>query len=304
MKLERAYSEIADIMPEERVLLNELMSNHTTFCTGGPADIMVRPATKSQFKNAIRLLYNYEVPYMIIGRGSNLLVGDNGIRGAVVKLSEPFAMVSVDGEYISAEAGASNKNVVKAGHEKGLVGMEFLAWIPGSVGGAVVMNAGAHGGEVKQFLTEVEVMGGDFKTSIIDAKDLDLAYRSSNLQGAGKYITRAVFRLQCGDVGEAKAYMAELGRMRKEKQPLEYPSAGSVFKRPVGYYAGQLIEEAGLKGYTIGGAQVSEKHAGFIINRGGATSKDVLALIRHIQETVYTREGVKLETEVKLIGEF
>ena len=304
MKLERAYSEIADIMPEERVLLNEKMSNHTTFCTGGPADIMVRPATKSQFKNAIRLLYNYEVPYMVIGRGSNLLVGDEGIRGAVVKLGDPFAMVSVDGEYISAEAGASNKAVVKAGHDKGLVGMEFFAWIPGSVGGAVVMNAGAHGGEVKQFLTEVEVMGGDFKTVTVSAKDLDLAYRSSNLQGSGRYVTRAVFRLKSGDVEQAKAYMAELGETRKAKQPLEYPSAGSVFKRPVGYYAGQLIEEAGLKGYTIGGAQVSEKHAGFIINRGGATSKDILLLIRHIQETVYTREGVKLETEVKLVGEF
>jgi len=304
MKLERAYSEIADIMPEERVLLNEPMNRHTTFCTGGPVDLMVRPATRSQFKNAIRLLYNYEVPYMVMGRGSNLLVGDAGIRGAVVKLSDPFAMVSVDGEYITAEAGASNKNMVKAGHDNGLVGMEFLAWVPGSVGGAVVMNAGAHGGEVKEFLTEVEVMGGDFKKITMDAKDLDLAYRSSNLQGAGKYVTRAVFRLKKGDVAQAQTYMAELGEKRREKQPLEYPSAGSVFKRPVGYYAGQLIQEAGLKGYTIGGAQVSEKHAGFIINLGQATSKDVLNLIHHIQETVYSREGVKLETEVKIVGEF
>ncbi len=304
MKLERAYSEIADIMPEERVLLNEPMKNHTTFGTGGPADLMVRPATKSQFKNAIRLLYNYEVPYMVIGRGSNLVVGDLGIRGAVIKLGEPFSMVSVDGDYITAEAGASNKNVVKAGHDNGLVGMEFFSWIPGSVGGAVVMNAGAHGGEVKQFLTEVEVMNGDFQTVTMSADELDMAYRTSNLQGSGKFVTKAVFRLDKGDVEQAKAYMAELGERRREKQPLEYPSAGSVFKRPVGYYAGQLIEESGLKGYTIGGAQVSEKHAGFIINLGNATSRDIFNLIRYVQETVYTRQGVRLETEVKLVGEF
>jgi len=304
MKLERAHGEIADIMPEERVLIDQPMSEHTTFKTGGKADLLVLPASRSQFKNALRLLYAYDVPYFVMGRGSNIIVGDKGIRGAVVKLSDAFGSISIDGEYVSVEAGAKNKSLVVAGHKEGLVGLEFLAGVPGSVGGAVAMNAGAYGGEIKQHLTEVEIVDGKFAKRKIVAAELGLSYRSSNIQNSNKYITKAVFRLEKGDVEKAVEYINELGEKRREKQPLKFPSAGSIFKRPVGYYAGTLIEQAGLKGYSIGDAQVSEKHAGFIINKGNASSKDILTLINYIQERVYSKEGVKLETEVKLIGEF
>ena len=210
----------------------------------------------------------------------------------------------MNGDFITAEAGATTYSVVKAAHQNGLTGIEFLSGIPGSVGGAVVMNAGAYGGEVKQYLTEVDVLDTSFKVQTVKASELDLRYRYSRLQGTGKYITKAVFRMDNGNIEEAKAHMRSLGEKRREKQPLKLPSAGSIFKRPVGFFAGSLIEQAGLKGHTIGGAQVSEKHAGFIVNTGNATSKDIMMLIQFIQERVYTKEGVKLETEVKLIGEF
>ncbi len=304
MKFEQAHDEIIDIMPESRVLTDAPMNKYTTFKTGGKADMLILPASVSQMKNALRLLYAYEVPYIVIGRGSNIIVGDRGIRGAVVKLADGFDVVSVDGEYVTAEAGAATYSVVKAAHENGLTGIEFLSGIPGSIGGAVVMNAGAYGGEVKQYLTEVELLDSAFKIQTVKAPDLDLRYRYSRIQGTSRYITKTVFRLDRGDIGEAKAYMRSLGEKRREKQPLNLPSAGSIFKRPVGFFAGALIEQAGLKGHTIGGAQVSEKHAGFIVNTGNATSKDIMMLIQFIQERVYTKEGVKLETEVKLIGEF
>lgn len=304
MNLDRAHGEIVDIMPEERVLTNQPMSEHTSFRTGGNADLLILPASASQLKNALRLLYAYDVPYIVMGRGSNMVVGDKGIRGAVVKIGEDFGAITTDGEYLIAEAGAVNCSVVEAGHDKGLVGLEFLAGVPGSVGGAVVMNAGAYGGEVKQYLDRVEIVNGAFEKKNIIAADLKLSYRTSNIQNSSKYVTKVVFRLEKGDVDKAKAYMDELRIKRRESQPLKFPSAGSIFKRPVGYYAGQLITEAGLKGHKIGGAKVSEKHAGFIINDGGATSKDIHTLIHYIQDRVYSKEGVKLETEVKMVGEF
>jgi len=304
MRLEQAHDEISDIMPEERVLTNQLMAEYTTFKTGGNVDLMILPASVSQMKNAIRLLYAYEVPYVIMGKGSNMIVGDKGIRGAVIKLAGGMDEIEVDGEYIKAEAGVTNYSLVKKGHENGLTGLEFLSGIPGSIGGSVVMNAGAYGGEIKQYLEEVDILDSDFKVKTLKAADLDLRYRFSNIQKTNKYITRAVFRLNKGNVDEAKVTLSDLVERRKDKQPLQFPSAGSIFKRPVGHYAGALIEKAGLKGHMIGGAQVSDKHAGFIINTGNATSKDIVTLIQFIQESVYTQEGVKLETEVKMIGEF
>jgi UDP-N-acetylmuramate dehydrogenase len=304
MNLERAHGEIVDIMPEERVLTDQPMSEHTSFKTGGKADLLVLPASASQLKNALRLLYAYDVPYIVVGRGTNILVGDSGIRGAVVKIADAYDEISIKGDLLTAESGAALNSIVKAGHEHGLVGLEFLAGIPGSVGGAVVMNAGAYGGEVKQYIQHVEVINGAFEKKEIIAADLGLSYRTSNIQNSNKYITKAVFRLEKGNLEKAKGYMKELSKKRRDTQPLTSPSAGSIFKRPVGHYAGKLVEQAGLKGHTIGGASVSSKHAGFIINNGGATSKDIFTLINYIQDRVYSKEGVKLETEVKILGEF
>ncbi|WMI79837.1 UDP-N-acetylmuramate dehydrogenase [Anaerotignum sp. MB30-C6] len=285
------------------VLTKEPMSGHTTFRTGGPADIFIMPHCVEDVKESIHILQNYEIPFLVIGNGSNLLVSDKGIRGAVIQIGGRMAKISMDGEYIHAEGGILLAALAAKAGEHALSGLEFASGIPGTLGGAITMNAGAYGGEMKDVLVSVEVLTKDFQQKTILVEDLDLSYRHSILPKEGYILLKATLKLQHGSQDAIKARMAELGEQRREKQPLQYPSAGSTFKRPEGYFAGKLIQDAGLKGKSIGGAQVSEKHAGFVINTGKATTQDILDLIAFCQKTVLEKFGVPLETEVKIVGE-
>ena len=269
---------------------NEPMSLHTTFRVGGPADVYAEPEDEWELRELMDTCEAAGTPYLLIGHGSNLLIGDGGFRGTVICLGKAFSEITVDGEVITARAGALLSAVANTALEHGLTGMEFASGIPGSVGGALVMNAGAYGGEIRDIL--------------LSAEGLELGYRTSNITALGRTVLGASFRLKKGDPAEIEAKMKDLNGRRKEKQPLEYPSAGSTFKRPEGYFAGKLIQDAGLKGFSIGGAQVSEKHAGFVINKGNATAKDILDLIKEVQRRVFEDAGVRLETEIRMAGEF
>ena len=255
---------------------NEPMKLHTTFRIGGPADVYAEPESAEELMELISVCEGSGTPYMILGHGSNILVGDGGIRGTVICLGKAFAEIRVDGDCIEAQAGALLGAVASTALEHGLAGMEFASGIPGSVGGALVMNAGAYGGEIKDILESAEILETDGSRCAVTAEELELGYRTSNILPLGRTVLSARFRLKPGDPEEIAAKMKDLNGRRKDKQPLEYPSAGSTFKRPEGYFAGKLIEDAGCKGLTVGGAQVSEKHAGFVINIGDATAKDVL----------------------------
>ena len=283
---------------------NEPMSLHTTFRVGGPADTYAEPEDTWELRELMDTCSGAGTPCLLIGRGSNLLIGDGGFRGTVICLGKAFSKIEVDGEVITAQAGAQLSAVANAALEHGLAGMEFASGIPGSVGGALVMNAGAYGGEMKDILLAADILEMDGTPDRTDAAGLELGYRHSNIPELGRTVLGASFRLEKGDPAEIEAKMKDLNARRKEKQPLEYPSAGSTFKRPEGYFAGKLIEDAGLKGYSVGGAQVSEKHAGFVINRGGASAKDILQLIQEVQRRVFEQSGVRLEPEIRMAGEF
>ena len=283
---------------------NEPMSLHTTFRVGGPADTYAEPEDEWELRELMDTCESAGTPYLLIGRGSNLLIGDGGFRGTVICLGKAFSKIEVDGDMITAQAGAQLSAVANAALEHGLTGMEFASGIPGSVGGALVMNAGAYGGEMKDILLAADILEMDGTPDRTDAAGLELGYRHSNIPELGRTVLGASFRLEKGDPAEIEAKMKDLNARRKEKQPLEYPSAGSTFKRPEGYFAGKLIEDAGLKGFSSGGAQVSEKHAGFVINRGGATAKDILQLIQEVQRRVFEHSGVRLEPEIRMAGEF
>ncbi|MDD3395336.1 MAG: UDP-N-acetylmuramate dehydrogenase [Anaerotignum sp.] len=288
---------------EDAVLTDEPMSGHTTFRTGGPADLFIMPKSLEEVKESIHILQQYQTPFMVIGNGSNLLVSDKGIRGAVLQIGGRMSKVIADDEYIYAEGGTLLAVLAAKAAENALTGLEFASGIPGTVGGAVTMNAGAYGGEIKDVLVSVEVLTKELEIKTIPAACLELAYRHSILPQNGSILLSASFRLQKGSADAIKSKMMELAEQRREKQPLQYPSAGSTFKRPEGYFAGKLIQDAGLKGKSIGGAQVSEKHAGFVINTGNATTQDILDLIIFCQQTVYEKFNVVLETEVKFVGE-
>ncbi|MBO6133164.1 MAG: UDP-N-acetylmuramate dehydrogenase [Lachnospiraceae bacterium] len=292
------------VMEEDRILLDEPMSNHTTFRVGGPADYFLKPATIGELKSLIRYLNQTDRRYMVIGNGSNLLVGDHGYRGVVVQLLELCNDIDVNGDTIMAGAGAKLSEVAQIAAEEGLSGLEFASGIPGSIGGAVVMNAGAYDGEMKQVVESVEVVTplGDFFA--LSNEEMKFGYRMSVVQKARYTVARVVIRLQRGDTQDIKKKMRELSEERRKKQPLNYPSAGSTFKRPEGYFAGKLIMDAGMSGFAVGGAKVSEKHCGFIVNTGWASAADILDLIKEVQEKVKTRFGVQLEPEVCIIGEF
>lgn len=279
------------------------MSMHTTFRTGGPADIFVLPKDE-ELAEVIKLCKQYDEPYLVIGNGSNLLVSDAGIRGVVIEIGKPMAEIVVEGECIRAGAGAMMSAIATRAAEASLTGFEFASGIPGTIGGAVVMNAGAYGGEIRDVLVSVRVLDREGSVRELKASELDLSYRHSIVPREGYIILEACLRLEKGDRTAIRSRMEELKELRVTKQPIEFPSAGSTFKRPEGYFAGKLIQDAGLKGYTVGGAQVSEKHSGFVINRGKATSADVRQLILDVQEKVYKEFGVHLETEVKLLGKF
>lgn len=294
---------IKTVLQEDQIYPQEPMSRHTTFRTGGPAECLVTPR-REQMSGLIRCLRQNRIPYTVIGNGSNLLVGDGGIDGVVIEIGREMAGITVRGQEMQVEAGALMSAAAVQALEAGLSGFECESGIPGSIGGAVVMNAGAYGGEMKDVLRRVEVLTREGDCIEMDAAELDLSYRHSNIPEKNLIVLSALLALTPADPAQIRARMDELKQQRVSKQPLEYPSAGSTFKRPEGYFAGKLIQDAGLRGYAVGGAQVSEKHCGFVINRGDATSAQIRQLIRDVQQTVQQKFGVTLETEVRFLGKF
>ena len=287
-----------------KIEFNAPMKKYTTFKCGGNASLLITPDSVDVLGKIISFCDSKNIKPLIIGNGSNLLVTDNGIDGVVIKIGSQMSKIELlDETTIYCEAGASLKSLCMFALENSLSGLEFAYGIPGNVGGAVYMNAGAYGGEMKDVLYSVTHIDDKGNAGELSKDKLDLGYRYSAYTKNGYTITSAVLKLVKADKSEIKAAMDDKLQRRKDKQPLEYPSAGSTFKRPEGYFAGALIEESGLKGYTVGGAQVSEKHAGFVINKGGATSSDVITLIHNVQSIVKEKFGVTLETEVKIIGE-
>ena len=306
---------VTEQLPQLGLLRDEPMKKHTTFRIGGPADYYAEP-DMSRISKLIEIAKACDMPVTVIGNGSNLLVGDKGIRGLVIGIGKGMSEIEVteavaqdftaqdNCHIITAGAGAILAAVAAKAAEASLSGLEFASGIPGSVGGAVVMNAGAYGGEIKDVLIDATVLTADGELKTVTRDELDLSYRHSIVPEKGYIVLSARFRLTPKPKDEIKSYMAELRAKRVEKQPLEYPSAGSTFKRPEGYFAGKLIMDAGLRGYSVGDAQVSQKHCGFVVNKGEAAAADVLTLIKDVQETVLKQFGVKLEPVVKMIGEF
>ena len=298
------YAALGQIISKQDILENELMSRHTTFRTGGPASLFLRPRTTEEIKGVLKLLKRAEVDFFILGNGSNLLVSDKGFDGVIISLAN-FADINIEDETkVVAQAGAMNSSIAMLARDNSLTGFEFAAGIPGTIGGAMIMNAGAYGGEMKDITSKVTVLSSDGEVIKLDNQAMKFGYRTSAIKGKNFVVLSAVLDLQKGDKGEIAGKMQELALKRKEKQPLEYPSAGSTFKRPEGYFAGKLIEDAGLRGFTVGDAAVSEKHCGFVINKGNATSADIYELIRRVQDKVYEDFSVKLEPEVIMLGDF
>ncbi len=278
------------------------MKNYTSFKVGGPAELFLSPEDAGQTAKLVRFCEKEEIPVFVLGKGSNLLVSDRGIKGAVIYTGKQCGISLVDENTVRAQSGASLAQLCTFALENSLSGLEFAYGIPGTVGGAAFMNAGAYGGEMKDVLLNSEYVSTDGTSGELDNEAMELSYRHSAYENSNLVITAASVRLASADRNEIKSTMNDILARRKEKQPLEYPSAGSTFKRPEGNFAGALIEQCGLKGVSVGGAQVSEKHAGFIINRGGATAADILSLIKHVQARVKAQTGVSLETEIRLIG--
>lgn len=298
------YNQLINCIDKERVLLDEPMKQHTTFRVGGNADYFVMPQSAEEVKNIVALCKEADMPYYILGNGSNLLVGDKGYRGVIIQIYKEMNHIRIDGDKVIAQAGALLSRVGTATLEAELTGFEFAAGIPGTVGGAVFMNAGAYGGEMKDIIANATVLTQDGDIVTINKEDLELGYRTSVIAKKGYVVLEAEYQLQKGDKEAIRARMDELKVQRVTKQPLEYPSAGSTFKRPEGYFAGKLIQDAGLRGFQVGGAQVSEKHCGFVINKDQATAADIQELMRQVSDKVMQEFGVKLEPEVKTLGEF
>lgn len=297
------YDKLTSVIAKERVYVDEPMSRHTTFRVGGPADFFVTPKAKEEVRDVIRICKEAGMPYYIIGNGSNLLVSDAGYRGVIVQIYKEMNEVKVEGDLVKAQAGALLSGIAAKALGAKLTGFEFASGIPGTIGGACVMNAGAYGGEMKDVLESVTVLTGEGKIIELGRNELELGYRTSVIAKKGYIVLGAVLKLERGDGEKIKTYMDELKEKRVTKQPLEYPSAGSTFKRPEGYFAGKLIEDAGLRGFQVGGAQVSEKHCGFVINRDHATAADIMELMRQVQIRVKENSGVDLEPEVKRLGD-
>ena len=281
----------------------EPMTKHTSFHIGGPAELMAQPQSEAELQSLLLKAAEAAVPVTLVGNGSNLLVRDKGIRGLVIKLGSMLRDIKVSGNMLTFGSGVSLAQASKKAAELGLSGMEFAVGIPGSIGGAVYMNAGAYDGEMSKVVKSVRVMDAAGEVSELSASELDFGYRHSALQGSSKIVTSVTVELAAGDKQAIAEKMADFSNRRITKQPLELPSAGSMFKRPPGYFAGTLIDQTGLKGYTVGGAQVSTKHAGFVVNIGGATAADVLQLISDVQAKVFAAHGVHLEPEVLVLGE-
>lgn len=294
----------SDLLGEAHVFLEEPMSRHTTFRIGGPAEYFLVPDDIRQVGEILEICRREELPWFILGNGSNLLVSDQGYRGVIIQIYKNMSQIQIEGTKVRVQAGALLSSVARQAMEAGLTGFEFAGGIPGTMGGAAVMNAGAYGGELKDVLEEVTVMTPEGTVRQIPAGELEMGYRTSLVKAKGYLVLEAVLALQEGDRDAIKARMKELTELRTSKQPLEYPSAGSTFKRPEGYFAGKLIMDAGLRGYQKGGAQVSEKHCGFVINTGNATARDVRELMDDVTAIVKERFGVTLEPEVKFLGTF
>jgi UDP-N-acetylmuramate dehydrogenase len=297
------YNDLRQQLPADILWENEPMQNHTSFKIGGPADLMVIPRRIEEIKSVINYCNQHAIPLLVIGRGSNLLVRDKGIRGIVLKLGDNFQAFRLEGEQIWAQAGLSMAELAQNAAAASLHGLEFAEGIPGSLGGAVVMNAGAYGGEMKDMLIEVRAISASGEIRLFKADALDYSYRHSVFQDSPYYVLAVRMQLKTGNKAEISARMKEYADRRREKQPLDQPSAGSTFKRPDGFFVGPMIEELGLKGYQLGGAQISDKHAGFIVNQGGATAADVLALIAFVQAQAKAKWGVDLQPEVRIVGE-
>ena len=293
-----------NLLGKDRVLVDEPMKRHTTFRIGGPADFFLLPSTVDEVRGILEICREEELPYFILGNGSNLLVSDKGYRGVIIQLYRNFSNISVEGNEICASSGALLSQIAATARNASLTGFEFAGGIPGTLGGAVFMNAGAYGGELKDVLKEAVVMTEQGEILTLPVEKLDMGYRTSRIKKAGYLVLEARLVLEQGDMDKIRDITKDLTEKRVSKQPLEYQSAGSTFKRPEGYFAGKLIMDAGLRGYQLGDAQVSEKHCGFVINKGNATAADVLTLIENVREKVQEQFGVTLEPEVKLLGEF
>lgn len=298
------YEALVKVLDEDQIKPEEPMKNHVTFRVGGPADFFVTPKNYEELSWVLKCCAKYEMPCYIMGNGSNLLVSDQGYRGVVIQLFRQLNDIQCEGNVIRAQAGALLSAVANRALEEKLTGFEFAAGIPGTLGGACVMNAGAYGGEMKDVLKSVTVLTREGERITLQKNELELGYRTSIIAKMDYIVLEAEIELKAGASEEIKAVMDDLKERRTTKQPLEYPSAGSTFKRPEGYFAGKLIQESGLQGFQVGGAQVSEKHCGFVINKDQATAADIAELIRQVQDRVEEKFGVRLETEVKRLGEF
>lgn len=291
-------------IPESRILENESMAKHISFRVGGCADYFVSCTDRKELSGLLSFLTEEGVPHMLIGNGSNLLFRDSGYRGVIIHLEGEFQDCEVQGDTVIAGSGKLLSSVSSLAAKSGLAGMEFASGIPGSIGGAIYMNAGAYGGEMKDIVTRVWLMSPDGKEETVrTGTEMEFAYRNSCLQRTGEIVTKVELKLQPEDAEAVQARIAELTEKRVQKQPVNFPSAGSTFKRPAEGYAAALIQESGLKGVSVGGAEVSEKHSGFIINKGGATATDVLQLMELVEKKVYEDSGIHLEPEVRIIGE-
>lgn len=297
------YEYLASVVPKENILENEPMSKHTTFKVGGEASCFVKIQTKKQLAQIVKYLNLVEREYFILGNGSNLLVGDKGYKGIILDMTE-MKQIQVEGNRLTAQAGAMLPLVAKEACIHDLSGLEFAAGIPGTVGGAVVMNAGAYEGEMKQVVNNVTVISAEGEELVFDNETMEFSYRHSSVKNSSFVVVEAEFQLKPGNALEIKEKMEDFNERRRAKQPLAYASAGSTFKRPEGYFAGKLIMDAGLRGYRIGGAQVSEKHCGFIINDGTACAADIKELMEEVVQCVKHKMNVELEPEVILLGEF
>ena len=298
------YDYIKTVIPRERIIFHEPMSKHTTFRVGGEAECLITIQSEEELGKLIPYLNQIEQDYFILGNGSNLLVGDKGYRGIVLKFGEQMEQIRVEGTRITAKAGALLAQAAAVAKENSLTGLEFAAGIPGSIGGGVVMNAGAYDGEMKMVVESVRGMDSEGQILTLDNDTMEFGYRTSAIKYRPIVVLEVALQLSQGEKSQIAGRMEELAQLRKSKQPLEYPSAGSTFKSPEGYYAGKLIMDAGMRGYRIGGAQVSDKHCGFVINTGKATAADIREVIEEVQERVKERFHVSLEPEVVFLGDF
>lgn len=301
---QQLFDGLCQIAGRERVFVDERMDRHTTFRIGGPADFFVVPETPCMLSEVVQFCRKRQVPFYILGNGSNLLVGDRGYRGVIIQIFKNMNAIQIEGEEIRAQAGAMLSVIAKQALFHSLKGFEFASGIPGTLGGAVMMNAGAYGGEMKDIVESVTVLTPEGGVVMLSNDEMEFGYRTSMVEKKSYIVLEAVLKLERGVQEEIRQRMEELKERRTSKQPLDLPSAGSTFKRPEGYFAGKLIMDAGLRGFAVGGAQVSEKHCGFVVNRGGATAADVRELMKQVNERVQSRFGVALEPEVKMLGEF